>query len=601
MIRVRCLATYHGPSPVSKEPVLLVELVLESEVEDRLMKALEVIQMETSGWYEKRQILVNAPLAQKLGGFLTDWALQALVFVRGFLRASGCVPTSEKSRALLWLGYHDAQLSLGALKLGVHWINALMQQNRLPDFDYEITQFWQKCRALHPDYQACIVMEAAQFRGIPIAKAWGQPRHWRYGQGARSRVLFESSSSEDGYLGGCVSSSKIMTKNALLAMGLPTPKFKLVMEVGEIQTAVDQVRFPCVIKPSDQGGGKGVSAGLSNLDSVLQAFNSARIFSKGPILLEAHVPGDDYRLMVMDGRFVAAIRREPPSVLGDGINTINALVTAQNMERDARSLSKSGFKRPILLDPYASAQLASQGMTPDSVPDVGSVVQLRSNANLSTGGSCIDCSQSVHPEIRTMVETIALTLNIQMLGVDYLTTDISCSPSLSGGQFIEINTTPGLDAMIAAGWSATHAGDLALGASVGRVSIGLIVVNQENLATTQAILRERPWAYGHGWAGFVHLGLSGTTLSAQTKIPWAGVQALLGHKSLSAAVIVASDQEIERHGLPLDAIKMAYVECELKPAWQRVLDSCCQTVVHQGPGLLGHAQLDKLLQDMSEN
>jgi len=601
MISVRCLATYHGPSPVSKEPVLLVKLALESEVEDRVLKALAVIQMETSGWYDKRQILVNAPLAQKLGDFLADWALQALTFVRGFLRASGCVPTGEKSRALLWLGYHDAQLSLEALQLGVHWVNALVQENQMPDMGHEMARFWQKCRALHPDYQACIVMEAAQFRGIPIAKAWGQPRHWRYGHGARSRVLFESSSSEDGYLGGRVSSSKIMTKIALLAMGLPTPEFKLVMQDGEIQTAVDQVGFPCVIKPSDQGGGKGVSAGLPNLDSVLQAFHAARLFSKGPILLEAHVPGNDYRLMVVDGQLVAAIRREPPSVMGDGINTINALVAAQNMDRNARSLTKSGFKRPILLDPYACAQLARQGMTPDFVPDAGFVVQVRSNANLSTGGRCIDCSQSVHPEIRTMVETMALTLNIQMLGVDYLSTDISCSPSLSGGQFIEINTTPGLDAMIAAGWSVIHAGDLALSPSIGRIPIGLIVVNQENLAPTQAIFRERPWTHGHGWAGFVHLGLSGTTLSAQTKIPWAGVQTLLGHKSLSAAVIVASDQEIERHGLPLDAITVAYVECELKPAWQRVLESCCKTVVQHGPGLLGHAQLDELLQDLCEN
>ncbi len=583
MVGLHQRALFHGPSPLSREPVLVVELTLGPVPEDQLRAAWAVLRLECLDWHPRAQDGMAVAHAQALGQCLALWSHQALTFVRGFLAPATCVGMADPARAFICLPYHDPALSWRVLLLGTDWLNAIIRQENTEAFPDALADLWQHCRRLHPDYQACIVMEAAKHRGIPVAPAWGANRHWRYGQGQRSRVLWESSSGDDGYLGGRVAESKLQTKHALRSLGLPTPAFQHVMAADQLPEALAQVGFPCVIKPIDQGAGRGVSAGLKDLDAVRRAFELARNFSAGPILLEAHVPGDDHRLMVVDGRLVAAIRREPPRVVGDGVSSIGALVAALNTHRDERSLTHSGFKRPIRLDAGALAHLSAQGMTPDTVPVAGQVVQVRSNANLSTGGQCTDVTAQVHPEIRSMAEAIAQTLQIQMLGADYLSTDISSSPRQTAGQFIEINTTPGLDAVIAAAWSVRDAGDLALGPQIGRIATRLLIVDDAHREPTQAVLSAQAWQAGQGWASFHEAGLSGMQLGVEPQKAWSGVQTLLGHRGLSSAVILATVREIQAHGLPLDVSDVAHVSGTLLPVWQDVVNACCRTVVRHDP------------------
>lgn len=596
MIDLHRRALFHGPSPLSREPALVVELILGPLPEDKLRAALEVLRLECLDWHPHAQVGLEVTHAQQLGQCLAVWSHQALTFVRGFLPEATCVGTADPARAFIALPYHDPQLSWRVLQLGADWLNAIVRGEVTLTFPKTLEHLWQHCRRLHPDYQACIVMEAARHRGIPVAAGWGVSRHWRYGQGQRSCVMLESSSSGDGFLGGRVSQSKLQSKNALISLGLPTPAFEHVMEADQLPEAVAQVGFPCVIKPTDQGGGKGVSAGLENMDAVYRAFELARSFSPGPILLEAHVQGDDHRLMVVDGRFVAAIRRDPPSVVGDGVSTIEALVAAQNRSRDQRSLSHSGFKRPIRLDAGALAHLSAQGLSPDAVPAAGQVIQIRSNANLSTGGQCTDLTPQVHPEIRAMAEAIAQTLQIQMMGADYLSTDITRSPAQTAGQFIEINTTPGLDAMIAAGWSVRRAGELALGPQIGRIATRLLIVDDAHREPTQSLLRAHPWVAGQGWASLHQAGLSGMPLLAGPAKPWSGVQTLMGHRGLSTAVVLATVHDIQAHGLPLDLFDVAHVSGTLLPAWQGVVNACCRSVVRLDPLGLDAKALQALMQ-----
>jgi cyanophycin synthetase len=560
------------------DPVLLVEMVVGGENAQNLLQAVGTLQASSATWYQAKPLDLSQPPAQQLACFLADWSLQALNFVRGYLHAQGCAPEPRTGHVLIWLGFHHAPLSLSVLRLAAKWLAALAQAPTATGLQAELDQLWLGCRQRHPDYQAQIVMHAARLRGVPYAPAWNMARHWRYGQGARSRVLFESSSCADSHFGARIAGSKAMTKTVLQSLGVRTPAFRLVANEGELDAAVAELGFPCVTKPIDFGGGKGVSAGLRDIHAVRQGFVAARAYSAGPILVETHAPGEDHRLLVVDGRLVATIRREPPSVTGDGQQTIGDLVAAKNRGRDARSLVRSGFMRPILLDASAQVHLAGLGLSPATVLAAGQTVRVRSNANLSTGGDCIDVTERVHPDIRVQVESLAQTLNLPMLGADYLSTDIASSPMRVGGQFIEINTTPGLDALVAAGWSLERSGALALGDLPGRIPISLLVVRDDALAQALATARDAPWAQGSGWASIDRASLAGADLLIDAKKPWAGLQALLGHRSLTQAVVLASESQIRRHGLPLEAFQVAHVFCDLAPPWLDVLRGRCDTV-----------------------
>lgn len=594
MTQLKPEAVFHGPNPLAREPVLVVDLVLSDDDARRLLQVMPTLEAQCADWYRPRQAQRGAEgagvsraepdPAVQVGQFLADWALQALTWVRGYLHVAGCVRDAGDGKVLVWLAFHDARLALAALRLGARWLDGLARGAATgEDGRAALERLWMDCRQQHPDYQARIVMEAARRRGIPYAPAWGLARHWRYGQGERSRVLFESSSCAEGHFGSRLAGSKSMSKAALRALGLPTPAFALVNDEGELEAAVAVVGWPCVTKPLDRGGGKGVSAGLRDLSAVRDGYAAARAVSSGPVMVEAHVAGEDHRLLVVDSRLVAAIRREPPSITGDGRQTIRELLAAKNQGRDARDLAGSGYLRPIRLDASAHLHLAGLGLGPETVLAQGQTVRVRSNANLSTGGVCVDVTARVHPQLRALAESLAHTLNLPMLGVDYLTSDISANPAAGGGQFIEINTTPGLDALVAAGWSSEQAGALALGLLPARISVTLLLVRHEELPMALDAARAHAWVGGSGWACWDAAAIAGAQLCVDTHTPWAGVQALLSHRTVGQAVVVASERQMYRHGLPLDAFDAAHLGCEAAPEWLCVLQRHCGAVRQHDP------------------
>ncbi len=577
------VAVFHGPSPWSSDPVVLCRIGHAGLLATDTLKALRALQHECADWFvpsaRPQDDEGDVDAASVLCEFLTDWALQALNFVRGQLRSKGVQRAHSQSISLVWVGHHESPITTAVLELGVKWVNACLRQMPQDAFKASLAEIWRHCRHHHPDFQATMIIEAARARGIPFSPAWGLARHWRFGQGARSRVLFETSSCSDGSFGARVAASKSLTKGVLQSLGLPTAPFAMVKGESELAAAVQQVGFPCAIKPIDRSGGKGVSAGLTSSDAVARAYAAARKFSDAPIMVERHVEGDDHRVMVVEGRLLACIRREPPHVTGDGRRSIRELVEQINLTRDERSMAKSRYLRPVLLDASAEVHLAGQGLGLDDVLKKGQTVRVRSNANLATGGHCVDLTAVMHPDIRVMAESLAQTLNLPMLGVDYLTTDITQSPGASGGRFIEINTTPGLVALTASGWSAREAGDVALGPMVGTIALDLLVVDEPDLAKTEVELQRRHWPAGCGWASWGRASLSGAHLAMHDKRVWPGFDVLMGQRLLHEAVILVSKQQLLVHGLPTDAFRRAEVRCSLEDIWFAVIRRHCSRPV----------------------
>jgi cyanophycin synthetase len=390
--------------------------------------------------------------------------------------------------------------------------------------------------------------------------------------------MLESASNADGYLAGMFDRSKVLGKAAFVALGMPTPPHVLVHDREGLPAAAEAVGWPCVLKPVSSGGGRGVTAHLLDLQSLHRAWDHATALERPPMLVEAWVPGEDHRLMVIDGQLVAVIRREASQVVGDGRCTVAELVHRLNATRDD-NFSRSNYLRKIPLDEVLQRQLAAQGLSLDRVPDAGRQVRLRSNANLSTGGICIDVTAAVHPHVRQGAETIAQALGIGTAGIDYITTDISRSPAACGGRFIEVNLAPGVDAMIAAGWDPAAVGSLVLGPQVGRIPVRLVLVPGAQLPQALADLMASSPADGVGWACGDRARIGALELSLRAGEGGPDLGTVLRHPQLQHLLVVASTEALLRHGLPLDRFDHVDAVLQAVPeAWHAVLQASAASV-----------------------
>ena len=158
--------------------------------------------------------------------------------------------------------------------------------------------------------------------------------------------------------------------------------------------------------------------------------------------------GDDHRLLVIDGKLVAAARRMPGHVVGDGRRTVAELVEIVNQD-PRRGAGHENMLTRLELDEVAERMLAAKGYDTASVPPEGEVVFLRKTANLSTGGTAIDVTDVIHPDNKLMAERAIRAVGLDIGGVDFLTTDITQSYRDTGGAICEINAGPGMRMHIA--------------------------------------------------------------------------------------------------------------------------------------------------------
>ncbi|MEW6033085.1 MAG: cyanophycin synthetase [Bacillota bacterium] len=287
---------------------------------------------------------------------------------------------------------------------------------------------------------AALVAEA-QRRGIPVRR-FGTAGLLVLGSGSRQRRLWATVTSRTSCPAVDLAGDKVLTKEVLSQAGLPVPPGRLVAGRREALKALAELGPPVVVKPATGNQGRGVSLGLSTPAEVRTAFGLAAAFGS-KVLVERHIPGRHYRLLVVGGRLVAAAERLPAAVTGDGRRTVRELVDEVN--RDPRR--GEGHDRPltrITIDPVAVLTLSRQGLAPDSVPEAGRTVILRENANLSTGGTARDVTGEVHQANASLAARAARLIGLDVAGIDIVTPDISRPLGPAGGAIIEVNASPGL-------------------------------------------------------------------------------------------------------------------------------------------------------------
>ena len=285
------------------------------------------------------------------------------------------------------------------------------------------------------------IVAAAQSRGIPYRRL-NTESLVVFGHGRKQRRIQAAETDRTGAIAESIAQDKELTRSLLRAVGVPVPSGRPVRDAEDAWQAACELGLPVVVKPQDGNQGRGVATNLASREQVLRAYEAARQESSS-ILVERFAPGHDYRLLVVGDRVVAAARREPAQVLGDGAHTVAELVEQVNTdprrgEHHATVLSK------IKLDPIALAVLADQGLAPDSVPAAGRTVLIRRNANLSTGGTAIDVTERVHPAVAASAIDAAKTVGLDISGIDVVAQDISRPLNEQGGIVVEVNAAPGL-------------------------------------------------------------------------------------------------------------------------------------------------------------
>jgi cyanophycin synthetase len=284
------------------------------------------------------------------------------------------------------------------------------------------------------------LVQAAEERGVPWIRL-NDASLVQLGHGKYQRRIQATITSETRQIAVEIASDKRLTHRILDDLGLPVPRQVLVDEAAEAAGEAERLGYPVVVKPLDGNHGRGVAVNLKTAEQVRSAFDAAQELS-GRVVVEACQPGNDYRILVVDGRVVAVAWRVPGHVVGDGEHTVAQLVEIVN--RDPRR--GVGHEKPLTrieIDAQAHRQLELQRLTLDAVPEAGRTVFLRSTGNLSTGGTAIDKTDAIHEENRIMAERAVQAIGLDVGGVDFVTPDISRSYKEVGGAIVEINAAPG--------------------------------------------------------------------------------------------------------------------------------------------------------------
>ncbi len=340
----------------------------------------------------------------------------------------------------LAIQYREEKVGKKAVEIVTALVSAVRNGQPL-DLDKQVEELRDRDQELRLGPSTNSIVQAAIRRGIPFRRL-NEESLVQLGHGAKQHRILAAATDRTSAVSEAIVQDKDLTKQLLQSIGVPVPRGRAVTDGDDAWVAAQEIGVPVVVKPKDGNQGRGVAVNLHTREQVLAGY-AAAVARSEEVIVEKYAFGADYRLLVIGNKLVAAARREPPQVIGDGRRTIAELVEEVNKdprrgEHHATSLSK------IPLDAIAIGVLTEQGLVPSSVPAAGQIVLLRRNANLSTGGSAADVTDLVHPEVAARVIDGVRMVGLDIAGVDVIAQDISRPLEQQGGVIIEINAAPGL-------------------------------------------------------------------------------------------------------------------------------------------------------------
>ena len=309
---------------------------------------------------------------------------------------------------------------------------------------YDMESDIQKMRELREDERlgpstGSIVEEAAS-RGIPWIRL-NKYSLCQLGYGANQKRIQATVTSETSSIGVELAGDKEDTKDLLEQAEIEVPRGDIISRERSLKEACIYVGYPLVIKPIDGNHGRGITVDVNTYEDALVAFHAAKEVSRR-IIVEKFITGEDHRLLVINNQLVAAAKRTPAHVIGDGKSTIKELVDKVN-EDPRRGYGHENVLTMITINDLTKTIIKDAGYTVESVIPEGERLLLKDTGNLSTGGTAEDVMDIVHPANVSMAERISKIIDLDICGIDIMTSDISQPLSETGGAILEVNAGPG--------------------------------------------------------------------------------------------------------------------------------------------------------------
>lgn len=411
-----------------------------------------------------------------------------------------------------------------------------------------------------------LLLDAAHRLDVPVRPISG--RTVQFGWGARARWMDSTITDRTSAISTSIARDKRVANRFLAARGVPVARQIDAPSLDAALAAAKSMGFPVVVKPANLDGGVAVTAGIQNEATLRRAYELARTHS-AQVVVESHVPGQDFRLGVIHGELAWATSREPAGVWGDGVSTLQQLIESAN--QDARRGTRAwSLMSPLSINDEAKELLSGQGIQLADVPEKGVFVRLRSAANISSGGRPQNVHPLVHPDNEELAVRVARLARLDFAGIDFITPDISRSWREIGGAICEVNAQPqfSVEAL-----SAPFKAITGLFEGDGRIPV-TVILGDEQIVSVEALLEAfRAKGLKLGVATTKNAVVDGSPILVGSSFD--AVQLLLADPDVDAIVAIVDDESWLATGAPTDRIDLLLCGEHASARMRRLLAPMC--------------------------
>ena len=354
----------------------------------------------------------------------------------GFGRTRGA---GEEGVYYVVFSYMEEDAGVYAAKASVRIVQSIVDA-----INYNLEEDIQRLREIREDTRlgpstGCIVDESVK-RGIPFIRL-NKHSLVQLGYGVNQKRIRATIASTTGNIAVDIACDKEETKNLLEAAEIPVPRGTVIRSEEGLKEAVDKFGYPLVIKPIDGNHGKGNTTNITTWEQATKALDAAKQYGRN-VIVEKFITGFDFRILVINYKFICAALRTPAAVTGDGVHTIHWLIDEVNKD-PRRGYGHEKVLTQITMDQFIQKMLDEKGYTLETIPAKNEQVLLKPTANLSTGGTSTDVTDEVHPANIFMCERIAKIIGLDICGIDIMAADLRTPVTENGGAILEVNAAPG--------------------------------------------------------------------------------------------------------------------------------------------------------------
>jgi cyanophycin synthetase len=563
-MRVDKIRTLAGPNIYHHEPVLLMRLHLEGLAEtesksiqgfnERLITLLPSLREHRCSKGQPGGFLEQLMSGTYFGHVVEHVALELSEMAGVPVYFGKTLSTDEPGICNVVVAYKAERGMRFLLGVTVELINALVKREPF-SLEEKIDEARRLIARTELGPSTRAIVEAAHRQGIPTFRI-NNDSLVQLGYGKNRKFIQAAMTDRTSEIAVGIAGDKELTKAMLEQAELPVPRGRIVETADEAVSAMHDLGAPVVVKPVDGHQGKGVSLNLKTAAEVAEAFSITQKYSDD-VLVEEQLMGRDYRVLVVNGKLVAASERQPCHVTGDGLHTLGELIEIANRD-PLRGEGHDNALTKIVVDEVMLCCLNKRNLSLEHVPSAGEQVFLRETANLSTGGTATDVTDHVHSSVKRQCERAARLLSLDICGLDLVATDIS-QPLQKGNGFIEANAAPGLRMHI----SPTHGQPRDVGGAIidmlyphgtdGRIPVISVTGTNGKTTVTRMIghvLQEMNWRIGMTTTDGIHI--NGEIIARGDTTGPHSARIVLSDPTVEVAVLETARGGITRRGLGYD-------------------------------------------------